>query len=89
MQISSGPFDHFLRKEMATYDVTDLLERIIAPTLIICGDDEMPGRVGGAEILRKRIPNSEIEVIPECGHWPMMEQPQDFFDAVEPFLRSA
>ncbi len=73
---------------MTSYDVSRLLDRIAAPTLIIRGDDEMPSRVSSAQGLKDGILTSELKVVFECGHWPMMEQPQDFFDAVEPFLRS-
>jgi proline iminopeptidase len=88
MVVSSEPFDYFLREEMATYDVSDLLDRITAPTLIIRGDDDLPAEVTGSQILNERIPKSELKVISECGHWPILERPQAFFEAVEPFLRS-
>lgn len=86
MRVSAEPFEFFTREEGDTYDVRHLLDRITAPTLVILGDDDMPHIVLGAEILRDTIPDSELAIIERCGHWPMIERPEEFFAAVKGFL---
>jgi proline iminopeptidase len=86
MRVSAEPFEFFRSEEGDSYDVRHLLDRITAPTLIILGDDDMPHISLGAQILRDRIPDSELEIIERCGHWPMIERPQEFFEPVLRFL---
>jgi pimeloyl-ACP methyl ester carboxylesterase len=38
--------------------------------------------------LHRLIPNSQLEVIPECGHLPMLEKPAELAARVVKFLGS-
>ena len=57
------------------------------PTLIIWGHQNPFGDVPEAQLMHEHIPNSRLELYPECGHWPQFER-VDLYDpmAIE-FLR--
>lgn len=76
-----------LGPELKDYDVTGELERIVAPTLLIYGADEPGATRGGAE-LERRIPDAELAIIPDAGHFPFIERPALFQAKVGAFLRS-
>ena len=45
--------------------------------------------VRGAEDVRRELPGSIVQVIPECGHWPQMEKPSVFNPMLIDFLGGA
>lgn len=59
---------------------------ISTPTLIICGDLDMPALIEGSLKLAQLIPGSEVELIPETGHSPQWERPAPFNAALRRFL---
>ena len=62
-----------------------MAERIAAPTLVVHGaDDPMP--VAGSEEWARAFPQGRLVVIPDAGHYPQAEQPEQFFPIVEAFL---
>ncbi len=56
------------------------------PTLIIWGDRDryMSPKIAG--IVQREIPGSELLMIPECGHSPMIEYPEVFSSAIRDFV---
>lgn len=44
------------------------------PTLIIWGHENPFGDVPEAKLMHEHIPNSRLELYPECGHWPQYER---------------
>ena len=87
---------HLLRGDGRTIDsvlrntaaerLDDVISRLNIPTLIVWGEqDEMiPLSVG--QNLHKLIRGSKLEVIPQCGHVPALEQPAEFVQHVLGFL---
>lgn len=80
---------------MVNQPVAHLLERITQPTLIVFGanDNLIPNpylNPGFTEEIGKKgknlIPNSELVIIPECGHFLQFEKPEVFNQAVKDFL---
>jgi pimeloyl-ACP methyl ester carboxylesterase len=67
-------------------DVTPLLPRIAAPTLVIWGEQDafVPSEHGVA--LRRGIPGARLLVLPGTFHNPMVDRPADFDRAVLAFL---
>jgi pimeloyl-ACP methyl ester carboxylesterase len=63
------------------------LAAVQAPVLLIWGsaDTEVPLRV--AEEAVQELPRAELVVLEGAGHFPFLEQPQAFVDAVTKFLR--
>ncbi len=64
------------------------LHEIKVPTLLVWGkqDEVTPPFVG--EEFNKRIANSTLIWIDKCGHAPMMEEPEQFNQALEDFLKN-
>lgn len=78
-------FEH-IGPELFAFDLTTQLEKIIVPTLIIYGDQE-PSTDISAPVYKSGIANSRVVVMPNCGHFPFIEQPLRFNLAVEAFWR--
>jgi proline iminopeptidase len=67
------------------YDLKPPLKKFNNPTLIIQGRQ---GFLGGwtAFNIYQTLPNCEIKFIEKCGHFPFIERPDDFYEALETFL---
>jgi len=64
------------------------LHRISVPTLIIRGADDALVPQDQAEKAASRIPDSQLVIIDSAGHFPLLEQPEQFKRAVSAFLSS-
>ena len=67
-------------------DSTSLLREITAPTLVVCGEEDVITPPADAEILHRGIKGSELAVIPRSGHLSSMETPDAFNAALGSFL---
>ena len=62
------------------------LPLIHAPTLVVIGgSDQLVGQAYG-RTFASLIPDARVEVIPDAGHYPTLEQPDAFLKAVQSFL---
>jgi len=66
--------------------ITERLTAIAAPTLIIWGRQDPMVPVTHAQKAAKMIPNAQLAIIEECGHWSSIEHPQKFNQLVLEFL---
>jgi pimeloyl-ACP methyl ester carboxylesterase len=77
---------------MSEADVTDLLPRIAAPTLVLVGSEDVltpldTGPSGtGMRAMAELIPNARLHVIDGCGHGNMFEAPDASNAAILDFL---
>ena len=62
------------------------LEQIKLPTMVITGREDVRAPLAHAQAGQKRILNSELLVLDQCGHMPMFEHPNQFNRAVIGFL---
>jgi proline-specific peptidase len=70
------------------YDLLTRLAQLHVPTLIIHGDtDLIPLEL--ARHIADAIPDARLEVLPDCGHFAYLEQPERTFEAIAGFLRVA
>lgn len=65
------------------------LEKIAAPTLVLCGDRDVLTPVGGSYGIAKRIPGSKTVILPGIGHMTPNEAPADVEKELLEFLRPA
>ena len=72
---------------LATYDLFPRLNVIHCPTMIVTGDYDMVSPEANVR-LHQSIPGSTFIVLHNCGHFPFIEAPAEFFPLVEAFLRS-
>jgi pimeloyl-ACP methyl ester carboxylesterase len=76
-------------------DLSPLAARVQAPTLLLGGrEDTMtpldPGASGfGLVQLRDRMPRAELVVLEDCGHYLVIEQPQEAASHIVDFLQRA
>ncbi len=70
-------------------DSCDFLSRVAsiqAPTLALCGDEDVLTPPKYHEYLRDHMPKCELVVLSGAGHWTFAEQPEAFDRAVLAFL---
>jgi len=72
---------------MAEYDVSKKLNEIRVPTLIIAGKDDFICPVSQANLIHRGIPNSDLLIIEQAGHFPYVERPDAFFNPVLQWVR--
>jgi proline iminopeptidase len=71
---------------MASYDMCERLSEIQAPVLIVCGEDDFITPPAQALRLQSGLSQAEAVVIPETGHFPFIERPQEFEAIVRAWL---
>ncbi len=76
----------FVCSNVVEYDATELLKKIIQPTLVIDGgnDSIFPPLV--AENLRNRLINSEIKIIPGANHILVINSPNELESVIKSYL---
>lgn len=67
-------------------DSVSLLPSITFPTLIIVGEEDQATPVADARFMAERIPGARLEIIPQAGHLPNLEQPRLFNECLSGFL---
>jgi len=70
------------------FDFIDEIEKIVRPTLILCGEDDQLTPVKYSQFLLSRIKGSKLEILPNAGHMVMMESPQAFNEKIREFIMS-
>ncbi len=73
---------------MAEADLRDMLPSVAVPTLLIWGELDARSPLEVAHQLAEAIPDTELVVIPGCGHVSNLERPEQFNDAVRAFCRA-
>jgi proline-specific peptidase len=86
MKTSWGPYIYFVEHEWSTFDLRGQLGNITCPCLIVIGDDDVLPIILVVDEMHEELPNSELLIIPDCGHFMWMEQPDIFYKHVIPFL---
>ena len=73
-------------RRVVSFDETDLVQRIVLPTLLLWGehDVEVPLRI--AQELHTLISGAVLEVMPAAGHSAHLEQPTLFYGILQQFL---
>jgi pimeloyl-ACP methyl ester carboxylesterase len=64
----------------------DRLGQVACPTLVLCGEDDGMVPPENSRQLAAGIPGARIQLIPQCGHLPMLEKPDEVARAVVDFL---
>lgn len=70
-------------------DSCDFISRvggIKAPALAICGEEDRFTPPKYSEFFRDHLPDCQLEIIRDAGHWTFVEQPEVFDRAVAAFL---
>ena len=67
-------------------DLTAHLGKITAPTLAVFGLQDATVPVSDGYLIERYVPDSRLVLIDRCGHFPMVEQPQQYLDTLRTFL---
>jgi proline iminopeptidase len=73
-------------QQAARYDLRDRLGEISLPTLVITGGYDWVCPPVAARTLATGIPDSELALIPDAGHFPFSEEPEQFGEAIACYL---
>ena len=71
----------------ASVDWQDQLGAIACPTLVIAGRRDAGATPEMAQAIAERIPGATLKVFDDASHLSVAEQPQQFAQAVESFLK--
>jgi pimeloyl-ACP methyl ester carboxylesterase len=71
---------------MVGHTVRTVLQKITAPTLVIGASNDRLQPKYGPPAVSRLIPESQLQWIGECGHLPMVEQPDEFQRLLREFL---
>lgn len=84
----NGPSEFTVTGSLKDWDVTDQLDQIRVPTLLVGGehDECRPAHLGD---MAGRIPGSQHETIADASHLCFAEQPEAFGRVLRPFLSRA
>ena len=67
-------------------DLRDLAPNIAAPTLVVCGDNDIPSFRDAARWLAATIPNAELAWLAGARHASVIEQPEEARRLMREFL---
>lgn len=73
-------------KSLNASDSRSRLGEIHVPTLVVVGDEDIITPPSESRALAAGIPNSELAIISEAGHFPMLERPDRFNPLLGEFL---
>ena len=78
----------WIKKQAGLYYEEDFIRTLARPTLVVNGKDDLVVPLENAYRFLELIPDSWGYIIPRCGHWAMLEYPDDFASETIRFLQS-
>ncbi len=76
----------WLSQSRARWDVRHRLADICCPLLVIQGRDDEYATLAQVDAIRRAVPSCESWIVPDCGHSPHVEVPEEFVERVARFL---
>ncbi|MBD0270650.1 MAG: alpha/beta fold hydrolase [Acetobacteraceae bacterium] len=73
------------RERPSLWDLTDKMQALRVPTLVLTGDEDWPCLLPGV-LMKENIPSAALAVMPNCGHTINLEDPDGFNRIVGNFL---
>jgi serpin B len=70
---------------MFNYDETPMLSKINVPVLLVVGASDIATRPAASIRMKAELPQSDLVILKPAGHMSLMEQNQQFAEAVEKF----
>jgi 2-hydroxy-6-oxo-6-(2'-aminophenyl)hexa-2,4-dienoate hydrolase len=79
----------WIKEQGGLFYPPEFIAKVRCPTLVVNGKKDKVVPVANAYKFLELIPNSWGYIVPDCGHWAMMERPDDFSRACLQFLEAA
>jgi 2-hydroxy-6-oxo-6-(2'-aminophenyl)hexa-2,4-dienoate hydrolase len=79
----------WIREQGGLFYAPEYISRVRCPTLVVNGKQDKVVPVANAYRFLELIENSWGYIMPHCGHWAMIERPEDFARACLRFLETA
>jgi pimeloyl-ACP methyl ester carboxylesterase len=79
--------DIWLDPAFRTWNIEGCLHALACPVLVIQGEDDEYGTLAQVEAIKRRVPNTQSLVLPDCGHSPHRDQPAATLQAAAQFAR--
>ncbi|MFQ3354974.1 MAG: proline iminopeptidase [Paracoccaceae bacterium] len=83
---NAAAFEHSFSKLLPNYDLRKKLSNINVPVLILCGRHDWITPVSQSLILQEGLPNSELVIFENSGHWVYIEEEELFLNTVNEWL---
>lgn len=80
--------DVWLSDNFRNFDIRPLLHHIQAPLLAIQGIDDPYGTMAQIDEIAARVPHTQWVKLPQCGHSPHKDQPEQVLQALKYFSSS-
>jgi len=81
-------FMRWIGEQEGLHREEDFIAKVKVPALVVHGKEDKVVPLASGYRLLELIENSWGYVVPHCGHWAMMEHPEDFTRATLNFLRA-
>lgn len=78
--------DIWLDPRFRSWNIESYVETIRCPILCIQGEEDEYGTRAQLEAIRARVPDTEILMLPDCGHSPHREQPEATLEKMTEFV---
>ncbi len=77
---------YFIATELQRYDVTERLKNIFVPTLILGGKHDVHVSPEWSRLMAEKIPGAQLKMMEHSGHFPWLDEPDEFFNAIAQFI---
>jgi pimeloyl-ACP methyl ester carboxylesterase len=77
---------YFAYYALQSCDLTSMLGSISAPVLLLHGENDNVVPVRNARHAHDHIPDNRLDIIRQCGHWPMYEHTERYIKTMRAFL---
>lgn len=69
-------------------EMKNCADNINVPTLFVCGESDHIIPKKAVENAFQKIPNAQLEWLARCGHFPLVEQPEELLYVIKNFLKT-
>jgi proline iminopeptidase len=76
----------FNENEAASMDLRPQLKEIRVPTLVIVGRHDFITNVAMAQEMANHIPDSQLVIFEDSGHFALVEEPHKFYQTIQKFI---
>lgn len=85
---NASPMMRRILSKVVNEDLTDRLEQIKAPTLLIWGENDTATPLKDAKKMEHLIPDAGLVSFPGCGHYSFLDNPGQFAAVLRSFLQN-